>query len=161
MNEFDRLLNEVLRQDGTQQLPPGMKERILAALPAGRNLFSGQRAIRVGTAAALLIGVFGAAMWTIVRTKSGLTVAPASKQVSLTMPVDRAKLAASHSPGPSSSAHAPNGRKLSVYPSIHPRPALQQSAIWIAPVAIEPLVIKPIEIASLKPSGSTMKGTIR
>jgi hypothetical protein len=28
MNEFDDLLNDVLRQDGTQKPPPGMRERI-------------------------------------------------------------------------------------------------------------------------------------
>src|ERR1700677_4979168 len=72
MNEFDDLLNDVLRQDGTQKPPPGMKGRILAALPAERGQLSGPRAIWVGTAAVLLIGVVGGAAWTMLRTKSGL-----------------------------------------------------------------------------------------
>jgi hypothetical protein len=161
MNEFDELLNEVLRQEGTQQLPPGMRERILAALPAEKNQFSGQRAIWVGTAAALLIGVVAGTTWTIVRTRSGLTAPPASKQVSFTRPVDPAKWLESHRPGLPSSAHKQSERKLMWHAPIHPRPASRQRAIWITPVAIQPMVIKPIEIASLKLSGSTMKGRKR
>jgi hypothetical protein len=156
MNEFDDLLNQVLRHDGNQQLPPGMKRRILAALPAEGNQFSSQRAIWVATAAALLMGVVGAATWTMERTRSGLTVAPASKQVSLTPPVDPAKLVDNQRPGLPSSAHNPNGRKWVA--SIHSGLPSQQRAIRIDPVAIEPVVIKPIEIAALTSIGSTMKG---
>jgi hypothetical protein len=160
MNEFDDLLNDVLRQDGTQKPPPGMRERILAALPAERVQLSGQR-LWVGTAAVLLIGVVGGAAWTMVRTKSGLTVAPTSNQGLLTPPVDRGRLVKSPQPGTPSFAHEPNGRRLVLQASIHPRPASQQHAIRISPVAIAPLVIEPIEIASLKPGSSAMKGAIR
>jgi hypothetical protein len=161
MNEFDDLLNDVLRQDGTPKPPPGMKERILAALPADRAQLSGHRAIWVGTAAVLLIGVVGGAAWTMLRTKSGPTVAPASTQVLLTRPADPARLVDSLRTVPPASAHQPNGRRLILHASIHPQPVSQQHAIRISPVAIEPLLIEPIEIASLKPGSSTMKGTIR
>jgi hypothetical protein len=149
MNEFDDLLNDVLLQDGTQEPPRGMKERILAALPAERAQLSGHRAIWVGTAAVLLIGAVGGTAWTMLRTKSGLTVAPASTRVLLNRPADPA------------SAHEPNGRRLILHASIHPQPVPQQHAIRISPVAIKPLVIEPIEIASLKPGSSTIKDTIR
>jgi hypothetical protein len=149
MNEFDDLLNDVLLQDGTQEPPRGMKERILAALPAERAQLSGHRAIWVGTAAVLLIGAVGGTAWTMLRTKSGLMVTPASTRVLLNRPADPA------------SAHEPNGRRSILHASIHPQPVPQQHAIRISPVAINPLVIEPIEIASLKPGSSTIKDTIR
>jgi hypothetical protein len=161
MNEFDDLLNDVLLQDGTQEPPRGMKERILAALPAERAQLSGHRAIWVGTAAVLLIGAVGGTAWTMLRTKSGLTVAPASTRVLLTRPADPARLVDSLRTVPLTSPHEPNGRSLIVHASIHPQPVPQQHAIRISPVAINPLVIEPIEIASLKPGSSTIKDTIR
>jgi hypothetical protein len=159
MNEFDDLLNQVLRQEGNQQLPPGMERRILSALPAERNQFSTQRAIGVGTAAALLMGVVGAATCTLVRTRSASEVAPASKQVWLTRPVDPAKLVESQRLGLSSSGHEPSGGKSMA--SIYPWLASQQRAIRIAPVVFEPVLIKPIEIAALTAVGSTTKGKLR
>jgi hypothetical protein len=159
MNEFDDLLNQVLRQEGNRQLPPGMERRILSALPAERNQFSTQKAIWVGTAATLLMGVVGAATWTMVRTRSVFVVAPASKQVLLTRPVDPDKLVESQRPGLPSSGHQPSGTKSTA--SIHPPLASQQRAIRIAPVVFEPVVIKPIEIAALTAVGSTTKGKLR
>jgi hypothetical protein len=159
MSEFDELLNEVLSQDGNQQLPPGAKRRLLAALPTERNRFPDQRAIWVGTAAVLLVGVVGGATWTMVRTRSALPVAPAYKQVSLTRPVDPGKPVESQRPGLASSGHEANGQKSMA--STHPWPASQQDVIRIAPVAFEPVVIRPIEISSLAPVGSTTKGKLR
>jgi hypothetical protein len=159
MNEFDDLLNEILSQEGNQQLPPGMERRIVSALPVERNQFSTQRAIWVGTAAVLLMGVVGAATWTMVRTGSSFVVAPASEQISLTRLVDPAKLVESQRPGLPSAGHEPSGRKSMA--SLRPRLASQQRAIRIAPVVFEPVVIKPIEIAALTTVGSTTKGKLR
>jgi hypothetical protein len=163
MNEFDDLLNEVLRQDGNQQLPSDMRKRIIAALPPQRTRFSGRWAIWVGTAAAILVAVVAGATWTRVRTRNPLPVAPTSGQVSLKRPGNLPKLVESHRRGFPQSGQNPAGRRLMSHASIaiHPRLPLQQRAICIEPVNIEALVIKPIEIASVIPSGSTMKGKIR
>jgi hypothetical protein len=160
MNIFDDLLYEALRKDGNQQPPPGMKKRILAALPVKANQFSGQRAIWGGIAAAMLIGVFSVAMWTLVHTSGG-PIAPASDQSSLTRPADPHTLGERGRPYLPSSAQKPAGWKSILPKSIRPRLPSQQRSIRIAPVVIEPLVIKPIEIASMTPSGSTMKGKLR
>jgi hypothetical protein len=161
MNVFDDLLYEVLHQDGNQQPPLGMKKKILAALPVKATQFSGQRTIWVGVAAAMLIGVFGVATWTLVHTRSGPTIAPASDQRSLMGPADPHTLVEGRRPDLPTSAQKPPGRKLMLHKSIRPQSPSQQRAIRIAPVVIEPLVIKPIEIASMTPSSSTMKGTLR
>jgi hypothetical protein len=161
MNAFDDLLYEVLREDGTQQLPPGMKKKILAALPVKANQFSGQRAIWVGVAAAMLIGVFGVATRTLVHTSGGPIIVPASDQSSLARPADRHTLGEGGRTHLLSSAQKQAGRKSVLHESIRPRLPSQKRSIRIAPVVIEPLVIKPIEIASMTPSGSTMKGKLR
>jgi hypothetical protein len=161
MNTFDDLLDDVLREDGNQQLPPEMKKRTLAALPHKTNQFPGQRAMWAGVAAATLIGVFGIATWTLVHTSGGPIVATGSDQSSLVRssnPNALGEAGRTHLPSP---AQKPGGQKSILYKSIGNRSPSQQRSIRIAPVVIEPLVIKPIEIASMTPSGSTMKGKLR
>jgi len=161
MNGFDELLNEVLREDGNQQLPPGMNKRIFAALPHKNHQFPGQSAMWVGLAAAMLIGVFGIATWTLVRTSRGPRVATYSDQTSLE------RSANPHAPGEAgrthlpSSAQKPGGRKSILHRPIWNQLLSQQRSIRITPVVIDPLVIKPIEIASITPRGSAPKGKLR
>jgi hypothetical protein len=161
MNTFDDLLDEVLREDGNQQLPPGMKKRILAALPHKTNQFPGQRAMWAGVAAAMLIGVSGIATRTPVHTSGRPIVATGSDQSSVGRSANLNALGEAHRTPLSSSAQKPGGRKSILYKSIWNRSPSQQRSIRIAPVVLEPLVIKPIEIASMTPSGSTMKGKLR
>jgi len=161
MNRFDDLLYEILREDGNQQLPPGMKKRILAALPHKTNQFPGQRAMWVGVAASMLIGVFGIATWTLVHTSGGPIVATGPDQSSLVRSANPNALGEAGRTHPPASAQKPGGRKSILHKSIWNRLPSQQRSIRIAPVVIEPLVIKPIEIASMPPSGSTMKGKQR
>jgi hypothetical protein len=161
MNMFDDLLCEVLREDGNQQLPPGMKNRILAALPHKTNQFPGQRAMWVGVAAAMLIGVFGMATWTLLYTNGSPIVATDSNQSSLVRSAPPNALGEARRTHLSSSAQKPCRRKSILYQSIwNPLPS-EQWSIRIAPVVIEPLVIKPVEIVSMTPGGSTMKGKLR
>jgi hypothetical protein len=161
MNIFDDLLDEVLTEDGNKQLPPGMKKRMLAALPHKTNQFPGQRTMWVGVAAAMLIGVFGIATWTLVHTNSGPIVATDSDQNSLVRSVNPNGLGGAGRTHLPASAQKPGGRKSILHISIWTRLPSQQRSIRIAPVVIEPLAIKPIEIASMTPSGSTMKGKLR
>jgi hypothetical protein len=157
MNVFDDLLHEVLREDGNQQAPPGMKKRILAALPHKSNHFPGQRAMWAGIAAAMLVGVFGIVTRLLLHTNGGLIVASDPDQRSVVRfanPNALGEAGRSHLPP----SEKPAVRKAILHGSIRNRLAPPQRPIQIAPVVLEPLVIKPIEIASMTPNGSNMKG---
>ncbi len=163
MKEFDDFLNEVLREDGNQELPSDLRRKIIAALPSQRTRLPDRWAIWNRTAAVILVGLVLLATWTRVRTRRRLPVAPISEKVSLNRPGILPNLVESQRPGDPQSGQNPAERRLISRASsaIHPRLPLQQPAIWIGPVKIEPLVIEPIEIASVIPSGSTTKGKIR
>lgn len=161
MNRFDDLLYKVLREDGNQQLPPGMNKRILAALPHENHQFPGQSAMRVGLAAAMLIAAFGIATWTLVHTSRGPIVATFSDPRSLERsanPHASGEARPAHLP---LSAHQPRDRKSVLHRPIWNQLSSQQRSIRITPVVIDPLVIKPIEIASITPRGSATKGKLR
>jgi hypothetical protein len=161
MNGFDDLLYEVLREDGNQQLPPGMNKRILAALPHKNHQFPGQSAMRVGLAAAMLIGVFDIATWILVHTSRSPMVATYSDQRSLERsanPHASGEAGRTHLP---SSAQKPRDRKPILHRPIWNQLSSQQRSIRITPVVIDPLLIKPIEIASITPRGSATKGKLR
>jgi hypothetical protein len=161
MNVFDDLLYELLREDGNQQLPPGMKKRIFAALAHKTNQVPGQMAMWAGVAAAMLIGVFGIATWTLVHSSGGPIVATDSDQSWLVRSANPHALGEAGRTHLASTAQKPGGRKSNLHKSIWNRLPSQQRSIRIAPVVIEPLVIKPIEIASITSNGSTMKGKSR
>ena len=161
MNEFDGLLYEVLREDSNQQIPPGMKNRILAALPHQTYLLPGHGSMWIGVAAAMLIGVFGIATWILVYTSSGPRVASDSDQSLLMRCANPLTLGEAGQTDVRSTAQKPDGRKSTLRRSIGNRLLSQQGSIRIAPVVIEPLAIRPIEIASMTPGGSTLKGKLR
>jgi hypothetical protein len=150
MNGLDDLLDEVLREDGNQRLPPGMKKRILAALPVKTNPSHGRRAMWVGVAAAMLVGIFSMATWTPAPRSGGPIVATDSDHSSLVRSANSQALGEASRTRLLSYARKSDGRKSTSHGSIR-----------IDRVVIEPLVIEPIEIASVASSGSTMKGKLR
>jgi hypothetical protein len=136
MNGFDDLLYKVLQEDCNQQLPPGMKGRVLSALPHENNQFPSQSAMWVGLAAAMLIGLFGIATWTQLRTNRGPMVTTNSAQSLLEQsanPQASGEAARTHL---GLSAEKPGGRKSILHRSVRNQLPLQKRSIQITPLVI-------------------------
>ena len=69
MNEFDDLLDEVLSQEEISNSRLAWRGGSSPLFRLRGAQFSTQKAIWVGTAAVLLMGVVGEATWTMVRTR--------------------------------------------------------------------------------------------
>lgn len=160
MNDFDELLNEVLRQDVNSQPASGLKKRIIAGIPIENKHIQDRRRAWVGVAAAIIVGL---ATWTLARTRMALPVEVPSEKVSLTRSINPPEPTESHAAELLKFNQLPRARRLTphVRIAIHPQPPIQQRAIRIAPLEIEPIVIQPIEIASVSTGVSTRKGKIR
>ena len=160
MNDFDEMLNEVLHQDANPQTPSGLKERVIACLSVENKHTQNWRRVWVGIAAAMIVGL---ATWTLTRTRIASPVEAPSEVISLTRPNNSLAPIESHESELPKFDQEPMARRLMprVRMAIPPHPHLQQRAIRIAPLEIEPIVIQPIEIASVSPSVSTRKGKIR
>jgi hypothetical protein len=161
MNSFDELLNDVLCQDGNQKAPPGMKERILARLPATAEALPRLNAAWAVPAAAILVGVVVVATWTRMRTIRDVTSASLSQGVMLSRRADRLTPAKEHRTDVAVSTRELVTKKRRALASTRAVLSSQQRDIGIAPATIESLVIEPIEIADLAPGRSIMKGKIR
>jgi hypothetical protein len=161
MNGFDDLLYRVLQEDCNQQLPPGMKERVLSVLAHENNQFPNQSAMWIGLAAAMLIGLFGIATWTQLRTNRGPMVTTNSAQSLLEQSATPQELGEAARTHLHLSAEKPGARKSILHGSVRNQSSLQRQSIQITPLVIQPLVINPIEIASITPRGAAMKGKLR
>lgn len=160
MNDFDELLNEVLRRDVNPQPPSGLKKRIIAGLPVENKHSPDRRRAWVGVAAAIMVGL---AMWTLARMRIAFPVVAPSEKVSLTRPDNSPEPIESHEAELLKLDQKPGARRLTPHLriAVHPHSVSQQSAIRIAPLEIGPIVVQSIEIASIAPGGSTRRGKIR
>jgi hypothetical protein len=152
MNDFDELLNEVLRQDANPQPPFDMKKRLMDGLsidatrsrsPSGRR-----RGVGIGIAAAILIGL---TTWSLARIRPSVPAAKPVERVSLTTPGVLPKALGNREVGrPQAPENSLRRRAALVSPTaIRRQPSLEQNAVSIVPVAIESIAIQPIEIARL------------
>jgi hypothetical protein len=161
MTGFDDLLHQVLQEDCNQQLPPGLKERVFSALVRENNQLPGQRAMWARLAAAMLIGLFGIATWTQLRTNRVPMVATNSAQSLLKQSATPRALGKAARTGLGLSAEKPGERKSTLNRSVRNQLPSQKQPIQITPLVIQPLEIHPIEIASITSRGSAMKGKLR
>jgi len=160
MEDFDELLNDVLRQDVNPQPPSGLKKRVIAGLPVENKHSQDGRRIWVGAAAAIVVGL---AMWTLTRMRIAFPVLAPSEKGLLTRPDNSPEPIKSHEAELLKYDQKPRAQRLMppVRIAIHAQSHIQQSATRIAPLEIEPIVIQPIEIASVSTGVSTRKGKIR
>jgi hypothetical protein len=156
MKEFDELLNEVLLEDGNREPPIGMERRIALALSSERKrVFIRRKILREALAATILLGLAG--IWALSRSQRMVPVA--SKPGFVGAPKSIADNTASL-PLLSRDSGGADVERASI-PERRPRRRPQGKTLRLAPLEIEPLVIKPIEIASLTSSTSTGKGEVR
>ncbi|MBB5057313.1 hypothetical protein HDF16_001998 [Granulicella aggregans] len=154
MNEFDELLRDVLSADVCVEPPLGMGRRIAAALSVAEERRSRMPRIALeAIAAVLLIGVVGmmvfrhrgVAVPDLVSDGRVLIAAtPAPDVQSEIIPTKEFLLRAKH-------------RWLSK-PVVRSRRFSRRAAPGVAPIAIESLAIKPIEVASLYKSTERSSG---
>ena len=152
MNDFDKLLNEVLHQDANPQPPFDMKKRLLDGLSIeatrSRSPSRWRRGVGIGIAAAILIGL---TTWSLTRIRPSVPEAKPVERVSLTMPGILPNALGNREQGRRQATENSLGRRAAlVSPTpIRWRPSLEQSALSIAPVEIESIAIQPIEVAHL------------